>query len=108
MAVMPLVGQGEILPAKELPSLSTIYMLDAVIAKVQVALDDCFTKSMVSIILLQGYHSKSTVACLNHSPNSTDLLNTVFWTSLKSIVGKKYFHPNVTFLSRVLKMTLNK
>ncbi len=48
IAVMPLASDGEILPPRELPGLATIYMLDAVIAKVQVALDDCFTKAMVS------------------------------------------------------------
>ena len=47
IAVMPLVSAGEILPAPELPSLCTVYMLDAVVAKIQVALDDLFTKSMV-------------------------------------------------------------
>ena len=48
IAVMPLASDGEILPPRELPGLATIYMLDSVIAKVQVALDDCFTRAMVS------------------------------------------------------------
>ena len=48
IAVMPLSSNGEILDSKELPGLAAIYMLDAVIAKVQVALDDWFTKAMVS------------------------------------------------------------
>ena len=47
IAVMPLASDGEILDSKDLPGLATIYMLDAVVAKVQVALDDWFTKAMV-------------------------------------------------------------
>uniref|UniRef100_A0ABM0M5B5 E3 ubiquitin-protein ligase UBR4-like n=1 Tax=Saccoglossus kowalevskii TaxID=10224 RepID=A0ABM0M5B5_SACKO len=40
------VESGEILPLAQLSSLHHIYMLDSVIGKVQVALDDCFSKSM--------------------------------------------------------------
>ncbi|KAI0242917.1 E3 ubiquitin-protein ligase UBR4 [Lamellibrachia satsuma] len=46
IAVMPLVSADDILPSTDLPSLSMVYMLDAVIAKIQVTLDDLFTKSM--------------------------------------------------------------
>ena len=45
---MPMAADGEILPPSDLPSLASVYMLDAVLAKVQVALDDYFTKSVVS------------------------------------------------------------
>ena len=41
---MPLVGTGEILPQTDLPSLSAVYMMDAVLAKIQVSLDDLFSK----------------------------------------------------------------
>ena len=47
IAVMPLSSDGEILDSKDLPGFAAISMLDAVIAKVQVALDDWFTKAMV-------------------------------------------------------------
>ena len=47
IAVMPLASDGEILDSKDLPGFATIYILDAVVAKVQVALDDWFTKAMV-------------------------------------------------------------
>jgi len=46
IAVMPLASGSDILPVRELPSLCAVYILDAVIAKVQVALDDSFTKTM--------------------------------------------------------------
>lgn len=49
IAVMPLASSGEILQDKDLPGLASIYMLDSIIAKVQVALDDCFTKAMVRL-----------------------------------------------------------
>lgn len=49
---MPLASTGEILPALEQPSFCSVYMLDAVIAKVQVSLDELFTKSMVSTLML--------------------------------------------------------
>lgn len=48
--MLPLVSQADVLPLAELPSLANILMLDAVVAKVQVALDDTFTKAMVRII----------------------------------------------------------
>uniref|UniRef100_T1IY63 UBR-type domain-containing protein n=1 Tax=Strigamia maritima TaxID=126957 RepID=T1IY63_STRMM len=38
-----------LLPRELLPQLSDIYVLDAVIGKVQIALDDCFTKSSAEI-----------------------------------------------------------
>ena len=53
---MPLANVDDILPSSDLPSLSMVYMLDAVIAKIQVTLDDLFTKSMVSgcvVVLLR-------------------------------------------------------
>ena len=50
IAVMPLADEGEILVKCEM-SLASIYMMDAVIAKVQVSLDDCLTKSMVSRLM---------------------------------------------------------
>ena len=50
IAVMPLANADDILPSSDLPSLSMVYMLDAVIAKIQVTLDDLFTKSMVSAL----------------------------------------------------------
>ena len=50
IAVMPLANADDILPSSDLPSLSMVYMLDAVIAKIQVTLDDLFTKSMVSVL----------------------------------------------------------
>lgn len=43
-----MAADGEVLPSSDLPSLASVYMLDAVLAKVQVALDDYFSKSMVS------------------------------------------------------------
>ena len=46
---MPLsVTTGEVLPVSMLPSLHSISLLDAVIGKLNVSLDDGFTKSMVS------------------------------------------------------------
>ncbi|KAL8608129.1 hypothetical protein ACOMHN_016584 [Nucella lapillus] len=42
---LPLVGEKKILARKELPGLSTILILDATIAKVQVVLDDLFSKA---------------------------------------------------------------
>ena len=44
---MPMAADGEVLPAGDLPSLASVYMLDAVLAKVHVALDDYFTKSVM-------------------------------------------------------------
>ncbi|XP_067662559.1 E3 ubiquitin-protein ligase UBR4-like [Haliotis asinina] len=41
---LPIVEQKEILPMKDLPGLSAILMLDAVVAKVEVGLDDAFSK----------------------------------------------------------------
>ena len=48
LAEAPLAAgrSGDILPASALPSLTTVYMLDAVVAKVQVSLDDLFAKAM--------------------------------------------------------------
>ena len=48
---MPLASADEILPASEMPSLSAVYMLDAVIGNIQVALDNHFTKCMVTALL---------------------------------------------------------
>ncbi|KAK7478490.1 hypothetical protein BaRGS_00030249, partial [Batillaria attramentaria] len=45
IATLPVLGHNEILPRKDLPGLSAILILDAVVAKVQVALDDAFTHS---------------------------------------------------------------
>ena len=45
---MPLAGRGEVLPPNDLPTMFTVIMLDAVVAKVQVTLDDLFAKSMVT------------------------------------------------------------
>lgn len=48
MASLPVITQREVLPRKELPGLSTILILDAVVAKVHVALDDAFSQNAVS------------------------------------------------------------
>ena len=56
---MPLANVDDILPSSDLPSLSMVYMLDAVIAKIQVTLDDLFTKSMVCtscVVTVKGMH----------------------------------------------------
>ena len=47
IAVLPLVANKDLLPRKELPGLSTILILDAVVAKVQVALDATFAATSV-------------------------------------------------------------
>ena len=46
---MPLAGASDILPALEQPSFYSVYMLDTVVAKIQVSLDDLFTKALVSL-----------------------------------------------------------
>lgn len=45
---MPSVSPGQVLPAAQLPSLQQVLVLDAIVSKVQVMLDEVFTKSMVS------------------------------------------------------------
>lgn len=50
IAVLPLVGQKEILSNAELPGLTSVMILDAVIAKIQVSLEETFAKAMVCII----------------------------------------------------------
>ncbi|CAH1787171.1 unnamed protein product, partial [Owenia fusiformis] len=40
------VGSEKILPTKELPGFHSIFILDCVVAKVQVELDQAFTKAM--------------------------------------------------------------
>ena len=49
IAVLPLVENTEILPASELPNLFSCLMLDCVIAKIQVSLDETFAKAMDDI-----------------------------------------------------------
>ncbi len=57
IAVMPLVSAEEVLTSRDLPSLATVYTLDSVLARIQVSLDDLFTKSMVGCIFTS--HDKS-------------------------------------------------
>ena len=48
---MSAVDKSDVLSPSELPSLSTINLLDAILAKIHIALDDHFSKTAVSIIL---------------------------------------------------------
>ena len=45
---MPLISSIDVLAVSELPSLSSIYTMDAVIAKIQVTLDTLFSKPKVN------------------------------------------------------------
>ncbi len=47
IGAMPLAGSGEILAGADLPGVAAVLMLDVVVAKVQVALDDWFSKNLV-------------------------------------------------------------
>ena len=47
IAVLPQAGDKDLLSRKDLPGLSTILILDAVVAKVQVALDNAFSGATV-------------------------------------------------------------
>ncbi|XP_052093919.1 E3 ubiquitin-protein ligase UBR4-like [Mytilus californianus] len=49
IAVLPFVENTEVLPLSELPSLFSCLMLDCVIAKIQVSLDETFAKAMDDI-----------------------------------------------------------
>ena len=48
IGVLPLVNQRDLVPVTELPGLTNVLLMDAVTAKLQVALDEAFTKAMVS------------------------------------------------------------
>ena len=52
IANLPVVDRRTVLSTAELPGLSSILMLDAVIAKVQISLDEIFTKAMVNMFLI--------------------------------------------------------
>lgn len=43
---MPLTDEGAILASTELPTLCSVYMLDAVVSKVHVALEDMFNQAV--------------------------------------------------------------
>lgn len=45
---MPLISQKEIISPCDLPGLTSVMLLDAVIAKIQVSLEETFTRAMVS------------------------------------------------------------
>ncbi|XP_052831626.1 E3 ubiquitin-protein ligase UBR4-like [Octopus bimaculoides] len=55
MTSFPAVDHRTILSSNDLPGLSSILMLDAVVAKVQISLDEIFTKAMVSWIFCYLY-----------------------------------------------------
>ena len=42
------MNQRDLIPLSDLPGLTNVILMDAVAAKLQVALDEAFTKAMVS------------------------------------------------------------